>query len=233
MKKLFLALMCAAGLASCSLFDSIQNIEDLQKDWDDEFAEYPGMNANTQPLSGTAFSLPAGIEMTAMEGMEDQRENQTGFETFDGMYGSGLCVITTFTLTNTTNSTITITFPAGLMVQAASVEDQNGILVKDVEIKVKGGKKETIKLCFYCLNSSAHGSSSESRFSFAGVTNIKAFDAIFEVCAGKKVNIEEYSSLTFLKYFSLTTTIQELVWGTTMGRTYTKEEVEKYLKSIK
>lgn len=233
MRKFFLALLCVAGMTSCSLFDSVKNWEEIDEGTDSEYAEYPGMNANTEPLRGTTFTLPAGIEMSEMCGQDDQRENELGFESLDNMYGSGLCVIASFTLTNTTSSAITVTFPAGLMVQAASSEDQNGILVKDVEIKVKGNNTQDVTMMFYCLNASSHGSSSESRFTIAGVTTIDAFDAIFDVCAGKKVNIEEYSKLTFLKYFGAVTTIQELVWGTTQGRTYTKEEVEKYLKKIK
>lgn len=235
MKKIFLALMCTCFLASCSLFDAAKYSAEISDGTDPSFDEYPGMNANTQPLEGEIFNWPETFTLNSVIVGEqnDSTQNEDATVT-DDMYGSGLCVIVTLDLTNTQNKKDTLRLPAGLLVQATSSTYQNGILVKRVNIPFKANERRVVSVRFYCLNVAAHASNSEAQFApLSLITNVPAFDPLFNVCAGKKLNINSYKGLNILSYYGACVTVQEIVWAITQGKTFKEKEIKKYLKHVK
>ena len=237
MKKTLVALLCAIAMTSCSFISVIKNTEKIYEGTDATYDKYPGMNVNEEPLTGTPFALPAGIEIAnVFYGENNQRDEENQDESLsitDDMLGSGLCVIVSFDVKNTTGSKITLTLPAGLMLQAGSTEYQNGILVKDVNIEVGANKTRRVSVRFYCLNASAHASDASAAYSFCYITTIPAFRPLFNVCKKKRVNIDEYKSINILKYYSTATLVQEMVWAITQGKNFTEAEIEDYMKKVK
>lgn len=237
MRKFIFALMCVFAFCSCSLFDAISYADEINDGTDPSFDQYPGMNANTDPLTGIEFTMPDGIVLTdVVVGQQNQRdeENQDSeLEVKDDMYGSGLCVIVTLKLENTQNKKDTLYLPAGLMLQAASSSYQNGILAKRVRIAFKAYEKRTVSVRFYCLNTAAHASDADATYTLGPVTNNKAFDPLFNVCVGKKINISQYKSINILSYYGAATTVQQIVWAITQGKTFTEKDIKKYLKHVK
>ena len=237
MKKLFVALMCIGCLASCTLFDAMKYSEEIYDGADPSYDKYPGMNANTDPLTGTAFYWPEAFKINSViMGEQNQRDEEDQSEDLvisKNMYGSGLCVIVTLDITNVTSSKQTLVLPRGLLIEAASSAYQNGILVKDVKIPFKANEQRKVSVRFYCLNSSAHASDGEAVYGIGYVTNIAAFQPLFNVCEGKKLNIDQYSTLSILSYYSACTVVQEIVWAITQGKTFTEKEIKKYLKHVK
>ena len=236
MKKLFLLLLSVGMLSSCVFNDLFKYSAEIEDGTDPNFDEYPGMNINDDPLEGELFELPEDVYITMIFGEQNQREEEDQDEELKitgDMYGSGLCVIVTLEITNDNSKDISLRLPAGLMVQSASSSYQNGILVKDVIIPVKANKTRSVSVRFYCLNVDAHGSDSGSEYALAYITNVKAFEPLFNVCAGKKVNIDEYKTSGILKYYSTSILVQEIVWAITRGKTFTEAEIQKYMKHVK
>lgn len=236
MKKFLLALMCTGLLASCAFGDLIKYSEEINSGTDSNFDEYPGMNVNDNALTGTPFTLPAGITMEAITGQQNQEdeENQNEMAITDDMYGSGLFIIVTLKIKNASDKAQTVTLPAGLLMQSSNGNYQNGILVKDVDIRVKAEASREVTVRFYCLNSSLHGSDVDATYSpFAYVTNVTAFQPLFNVCEEKKINVEEYASIGILKYYTACGIVQEIVWAITKGKTFKEKDIRKYLKHVK
>ena len=238
MKKIYLALLCMATLmSSCSFIGIGGKMKDIEDGADPDYDKYPGMNVNTEPLKGRAFVLPAGIEIENIiygEGNQREEENQdASLAITDDMLGSGLCVIVNFNIKNVTDKNIDVTFPAGLMLQAAETSYQNGILVKDVNLTVVANTTRRISMRFYCLNSHASASSPSAMYGLSYITDIAAFQPLFNVCAVKRVNIDEYKALSILKYYSTCALVQEIVWAITQGKTFTEEEIRGFLNKVK
>ena len=237
MKKFLLALMCTGLLASCAFGDLIKYSEEINSGTDDSFAEYPGMNANDDALTGLPWAPPAGITIAEITGEKNQSREEDQDENLaitENMYGSGCFIIVTLNITNESTKAQTVTLPKGLLLQSSNGDYQNGILVKDVNIRVKAEASREVTVRFYCLNNSLHGSSSESLYSpLKYVTNIAAFEPLFNVCEEKKINIDEYSSLGVLKYYTACGIVQEIVWAITKGKTFKEKDIRKYLKHVK
>lgn len=238
MKKILMALLCLTCFASCTLFDAVKNSGEISEGTDPNFDRYPGMNVSELPLTGNVFTWPAAIRMNGIiTGQQNQSEDEDQDEDLkitDDMFGSGLFVIVTLELENLTNERQVLLLPHGLLLQSTSNSYQNGILVKDVEIPFEAKELRKVSVRFYCLNASASGSSAYSEYAPIGfVTNIPAFEPLFDVCEGKKLNIDQYKSISLLGYYGACTTVQEIVWAITKGKTFTTAEIKKYLKHVK
>lgn len=239
MKKIIFALMCITFFASCTFLDAIKYSDEIKAGTDPSYNEYPGMNANTQPLTGTLFVWPAAkfhLEGLAMgeQNQSSEEDRDDDMKVTDDMFGSGLFVIVTLDIKNLTDQHQVLELPRGLLLQSASTSYQNGILVKKVEIPFKANEERKVSIRFYCLNADLHGSDSGSEYAPLGlVTNIPAFEPLFNVCEEKKINIDEYKTISILSYYGACTTVQEIVWAITQGKTFTETEIKKYLKHVK
>ena len=237
MKKILLALMCIAGFASCTMIDAVKYSEEISDGTDASYDKYPGMNASTLPLTGKVLTWPSYIKLnnviTGEQNQSNEEDQDADMKVTDDMYGSGLFVIVTLVLENTSSSDQTLLLPRGLLIQSAESSYQNGILVKDVEIPFKAKEQRVVSVRFYCLNASAGGSSSSAVYGIGYVTNIPAFEPLFNVCENKKLNINQYKSSNILSYYGACTTVQEIVWAITKGKTFTEAEIKKYLKHVK
>ena len=237
MKKIFLALMCIACFASCTMIDAFKYSEEINDGTNADYDRYPGMNVNTEPLSGKVFTWPSYITINSVitgEQNQSQEEDQDAdMKITEDMFGSGLFVIVTLNLENTSSQEKTLLLPRGLLLQSASAYSQNGILVKDVEIPFEPKERRIVSVRFYCLNSSLGASTSSDVYGIGYVTNIPAFEPLFNVCEGKKLNINQYKSSNLLSYYGACTSVQEIVWAITKGKTFTEAEIKKYLKHVK
>ena len=238
MKKIIFALMCVAALASCSFMDAVKYSEEISAGTDPSYDKYSGMNASELPLTGIPYTLPIEFKLnnviTGQQNQSSEENQEDDLKITDDMFGSGLFIIVTLDIENNTDQRQVLTLPCGLLLQSTSNGYQNGILVKKVEIPFKANEKRTVSVRFYCLNSSAHGSDSGSEYAPLGlVTNIPAFEPLFNVCEGKKLNIDQYKSISILSYYGACTTVQEIVWAITQGKTFTEKEIKKYLKHVK
>lgn len=238
MKKILLALLCMTTFASCTLFDAMKYSAEINEGTIDDFDEYPGMNKNEDPLTGKEFVWPAAFHVNSIimgeQNQSDEEDQKEDLKVTDDMFGSGLFVIVTLEIENTTSSKQTLSLPHGLLLQSSSSDYQNGILVKDVEIPFKANETRKVTVRFYCLNASLHGSDSEAAYGPIGlVTDIAAFKPLFNVCEEKKINIDEYKSISILSYYGAATTVQEIVWAITKGKKFTEAEIRKYLKHVK
>ena len=240
MKKIFYALMCTAALAlvSCNLYDAMKYSQEISEGTDPSYDKYPGMNANEDPLTGRPFAWPATFKLNSLimgeQNQSSEEDQDASMKITENMYGSGLFVIVTLDITNLTNDDQVLELPHGLLIQATSSSYQNGILVKDVKIPFEPKETRQVSVRFYCLNSSLHGSDSGAEYAPLGlITNIPAFDPLFNVAEGKKLNIDQYKSISLLGYYGACTTVQEIVWAITKGKTFKESEIEKYLKHVK
>ena len=238
MKKIFLALMCVGFMASCTFSDLLKYSEEIKSGTIDDFNGYAGMNENDDALEGNPFVLPTGItiaEINGQQNQEDEEHQDSELKITEDMYGSGLFIIVTLNITNESDKAQTVKLPAGLLLQSSNGNYQNGILVKNVNIRVKAESSREVTVRFYCLNSSLHGSDVDAAYGpFKYVTNITAFQPLFNVCEEKKINIDEYSSIGILKYYTACTIVQEIVWAITKGKTsFTEKDIRKYLKHVK
>ena len=237
MKKILLALLCIATFSSCSFINVFKYSEEINEGADDMFASYPGMNVNEDPLEGIEFILPDGVEISQIiygEANQRDEENQDeGLTITEDMLGSGLCVIVTLEIENNNPEGLVLTLPAGLMIQSASGAYQNGILVKDVDIALAANKTRKVSVRFYCLNAALSASDNVSKYNLSYITNVSAFQPLFNVCATKRININEYKPINILKYYSTATLVQEIVWAITKGKAFTEAEIQKYLKKVK
>ena len=238
MKKIIFALLCTCCFCSCAFFDSITNANEISEGTDPSYDKYPGMNASTLPLTGIPYVLPDGFRLTRVimgeQNQSSEEDRDDDMKVTDDMFGSGLFVIVTLDIKNLTDQHQVLELPRGLLLQSASTSYQNGILVKKVEIPFKANEERKVSIRFYCLNADLHGSDSGSEYAPLGlVTNIPAFEPLFNVCEEKKINIDEYKTISILSYYGACTTVQEIVWAITQGKTFTEAEIKKYLKHVK
>ena len=239
MKKLLFALMCVATLASCSLWDAVKYSSEISEGTIDNYDKYPGMNVSELPLTGIPYVWPAAtfhLEGLAMGEQNQSREEDQDedMKVTDDMFGSGLFVIVTLDIKNLTDQRQVLELPRGLLLQSTSSSYQNGILVKKVQIPFKANEERKVSIRFYCLNASLHGSDSGSEYNqLSLVTNVAAFEPLFNVCEEKKINIDEYKTISILSYYGAATTVQEIVWAITKGKIFTEKEIKKYLKHVK
>ncbi|MCQ2143035.1 MAG: hypothetical protein MJY56_03090 [Bacteroidales bacterium] len=228
MKKFLCLVAAVAAMTGCALFEDIKSITDGE---DPDFNEYKGMNVNEETPTGKAFALPAGIE-ASLVGCEGDVDGLLG-EVSDDARGSGFLVIVELTLSNGNDSECEVVFPEGLVFVSASGDYQNGILVKETSISVPAGGERICKLHLYCLNSGRGASTSGGDFGIGVITDVEAFKPLFDVCRTKQVNIEEYKAGQYIKYYTIGTRIQEIVWAITKGKIFSTSEIADYLKKAK
>ena len=131
--------------------------------------------------------------------------------------GSGGLVSVLFNLKNTKNQAGTVEFPAGLLIESASGEYQNGLLVKKTSVVVPANGTLAVGLDMYCCNLSRHASDNDAVYKWPVITNNAELKKLFEAAKGKRINREEFTYTDVMDYYICTSTVQSIVWGITEG----------------
>ncbi len=181
----------------------------------------PGLGDTPGELTGTPFTLPAGIKLAAEIygggdqylywasgwGYEDYSHTFTrkdgtvesrGFATTraegDVVYrGSGYGYVDLMIqLENTESTSKTVTFPAALIVENISGLCQNGVLIKKTEVVVPANSTVSVCLAMYCGNASKSSASTYDEYVWGVVSNASPLLELCEMVKDKKINIEEF-----------------------------------------
>lgn len=179
-KLLWVALVCLTFL-SCSKKDSTDSDNP-------RIVLIPGFGNNAGEIPGTAFALPAGVQLQgSITGESMSNVCQT--------LGYGTLVDVYLELKNTTATEIKFTFPAGLTLYAASSGDQNGFVAQNYDVTIAAGVACIVKLNAYCINSSKSGSSSTSRYTWGPVCNAPAIVYFLKLLKDKDLSKDEDSQV--------------------------------------
>jgi hypothetical protein len=111
----------------------------------------PGMGPSKARPEGTAYTLPAGVQLEQpIKGYdffcvpEEQEEKEEK--------GSGGMVRLCLRFTNTTSQPITVTLPPGLIFISDKETTQNGLLIQVVTLEIPAQQQLFVPLYLYCLN---------------------------------------------------------------------------------
>ena len=133
--------------------------------------------------TGTAFTLPAGVTTVGtLKGPDASCDAATrvGF--------SAQLVEVCVTLHNSTTSTITTTFPAGIVLISKSAEVQNGTQVQPIAVPVRAGSDTTVILELYCVNLSRHATAPGDEYTLGVVTDNAGLREIATILANKVID---------------------------------------------
>jgi hypothetical protein len=172
--------------------------------------ERPGMADSLAAPVGTAWNLPAGLELDdPIKGhnaafpenckREDEKDPPPP-------RGSGDLIQVCMGFNNTTDQTIPLRMPPGLILVSDSAEVQNGILVTSVEVQVPARQQLFVPVRLYCLNASRSANGLFDTFRKGPVTEYSNFKELFTLLATKQVPVEDG-----------TNNLQEVVWNLSRG----------------
>lgn len=225
--------------------------------------EIPGLGEAEGELTGTPFKLPDGVVLTGEitgGGDQDGYWNLYGessmsyaFTAKDGTvttrslapktragenahyFGSGSsCVDLVIPMRNSRSSSVTVTFPAALILRNDAGDCQNGVLIKEVTVTIPAGADYRLHLAFYCGNLHKDTAGSDDRYSLGVVSDAKPLLDLCDRVKNKKINIEEFDPTKeedFDTYISQRTTLQVIVWLVTDGPGLTEEGIS-YINSL-
>lgn len=260
MKRLFkkngfwvLAMITAILLSACEKEEpEVAIIEDTP-------GEIAGLGETEGDLTGTTFKLPQGIELadkimggysasnyrssSAFDKTEllnnlvtiDKRVIQTRAGeisvNLDTIIGSGTWVSIFMPLKNTTSSTITVTFPAGLIAKSVSGECQNGVLLKKASVPIPKNSIYGVLLLMYCGNAHRSASYSTEEYVFTVVSNSSLIMDLCNRLKNKRMNNEEYpiglDGYSYdTQYLSYKSKLQSILWDLTdYGEALSQESI--------
>ena len=133
--------------------------------------------------TGAVFALPAGVTSDgALKGPDASCDAATrvGF--------SAQLVEVCVTLHNSTTSTITTTFPAGIVLISKSADVQNGTQVQPMVVPVRAGSDTTVVLELYCVNLSRHATAPGDEYTLGVVSDNAGLREIITILASKVVD---------------------------------------------
>lgn len=162
-------------------------------------ADLAGFGADERTPAGAPFILPAGLEIAGPLVGADDDGNCPAPSTED--VGSGLWVRACMPVRNRTGGPVSVIFPPGLVIVAASEGFQNGLLVERTVLTVpptSGGPgrlrdKEAhddvvyVPLHFYCINSAREGSTPSANYRLGPVTSPGALGDVFRLLEDKDI----------------------------------------------
>lgn len=257
MKKTILLL--TLGLLSCAITSCEKN--ELKNAVDYTPGEIPGLGDAEGELTGTPFGLPRGIELideitgnSSQSGywtldysvqripfkMKDgsvvtRSTAETTYSTSRHFYGSGYGYVDLLIpMRNTTGNSITVTFPAALILRNESGSCQNGVLIKKVDVEIPAGEDYYLNLAFYCGNAHKSSAGSNDIYSLGVVSDALPLLELCDKVKNKKINLEDFdyrSSEDYYTYKSQTDILQDIVWEVTDGEGLTSEEIA-YIESL-
>jgi len=145
-----------------------------------------GLGTSTDRPTGTSFALPQGV---AVKGTIAGAASDTCVPA--QTLGSGTVVNPCFTLQNSTGSTITLTFPSGLIFISSDLGVQNGLVINTVVVVLPPGPT-TILVPLYCVNLTRHGSSATDLFQLGPVSDDPVLKEIITILSGKNLAGHEF-----------------------------------------
>jgi len=170
-----------------------------------------GMGASHEALIGDAFVFSNNVEIKG------------GIKAVDFIYpGSGYCqvvgsgafVLVSMEFVNKTGKDTLLVFPAGLTFESTSTEDQNGMLIQHIQVRLtKGGTCNTLFYA-YCTNEHRSGSSNESKYAFGPICNAAPVRELIDLLKNKKVNLDPGEAPSILGPIGV---IQDWLWKITDG----------------
>lgn len=258
-KYLFLlACLFCCIIVSCSKDDD----EPQPKDYAP--GEIPGLGNAEGELTGTPFKLPDGVELTGeITGggdldrywnlSYDESSSNYAFTAKDGTvttrslapktragenayyFGSGYGYVDLIIpMRNSRSSSVTVTFPAALILRNDAGDCQNGVLIKKVTVTIPAGADYHLNLAFYCGNADKGAAGGSDRYSLGVVSDAKPLLDLCDRVKNKKINIEEFDPTKqedFSTYNEQRNSFQNIVWLITDDSGLTETEIS-YINSL-
>lgn len=254
MKKFCLFLL--AGILGCAAISCDKNDDSGPQSVDYPPGEIPGLGNADGELTGTPFTLPDGVTLTGdITGKGSQYDywdfsrfssNQYAFTTKEGIittrsfipktrageeqhyFGSGYGYVDLLIpMRNSRSSSVTVTFPAALILRNDAGDCQNGVMIKKVTVTIPAGTDYHLNLAFYCGNAHKGSAGSNDRYSLGVVSDAKPLLDLCDRVRNKKINIEEFSPTNredYDMYDSQKSRLQAIVWQVTDEKGLTEED---------
>lgn len=144
-----------------------------------------GKNAAFATPAGTAFTLPAGVELAGE--MTGDIEPSCGGKIFVEYGGDYLPVCVG--LKNTSTATVTVTFPAGLVFLAKDPTSQNGMILQSHDLEVKAGETAYFSFRLFCINEHCIYGRKEDRYTFGNVSTDPDILELIALAKPKKLKL--------------------------------------------
>lgn len=216
--------------------------------------EIPGLGNKEGEITGTQFQLPGGVSIVGSiwggyeypsrtRSMSINKHEFThkriniyatraaGGQKVETMIGCGEYVTLYMVLQNTSNKSVEVIFPAGLIAKSLSGNAQNGVLLKKTSLILNANSTKALILMMFCGNLDRHESSSDEEYKFVAVSNSSLIVDLCDRLKSKKLNYEEYNlpniyDITNLEnfdveayyssqYFENWDNLQEILWKLT------------------
>ncbi len=181
----------------------------------------PGIGSVEGELTGTPFVLPDGVTIIGdiaangssygywnfSEAKDYQITNKDGSVTTGQIlpktnrndslnyhyFGSGSGLVDLIIpMHNSNNNSVTVTFPAALVVRNIAGNCQNGILLKKVVVVIPANSDYYLNLSFYCANLTKETPGESDLYTFAVVSDADPLLELCDMLKNKKINIEEF-----------------------------------------
>lgn len=181
----------------------------------------PGIGSAEGELTGTPFVLPEGVSIIGdiaangssygywnfSEAKDYQITNKDGSVTTGQIlpktnrndsltyhyFGSGSGLVELIIpLHNSNNNSVTVTFPAALVVRNLAGNCQNGILLKKAVVVIPANSDYYLNLSFYCANLTKDTPGESDLYTFAVVSDADPLLELCDMLKNKKINIEEF-----------------------------------------
>ncbi|HMR93290.1 MAG TPA: thioester domain-containing protein [Chitinophagaceae bacterium] len=169
--------------------------------------EWKGIGHSPETPSGAAFHLPEGIEL-ANNVIKGYNRNECACRKEDVAChrGSGKLESVCPGFTNTTNQTIMVTVPSGLVIIATSTETQNGLVIQIETFEVPANSTVYYSVGAYCLNAGRSPSFTGDKFEFGPITQNEHIRELTELVKNKRIDTDDASA-----------TVQAALWNITDG----------------
>lgn len=176
----------------------------------------PGLGNTEGEITGTPFQFPGGVSIVGSiwggyeydpqtRGVSISKHEFTpkrisqyltraaGGQSVETMIGCGIWVKLYMVLQNTSNKSVEVIFPAGLIAKSLSGNSQNGVLLKKTSLNISANSTKGILLMMFCGNAERHPSSSDEEYIFVAVSNSSLIVDLCDRLKSKKLNYEEYN----------------------------------------
>jgi len=159
----------------------------------------PGLGLSKEAPEGPVFSLPPGLELQNPI-LAHSPENPVDCDNKypeDG-FGSGDAVTLCLIFRNTTDRSITLTLPPGLLVVAHSDKVQGGFLVQRTVIEVPAGDRYFAPLFLHCANEDRDPSTPGDEYALGPVISYPQFEQFYRLLEGKQISRQETAYVQFV-----------------------------------
>lgn len=198
MRVFLITFLIVVFIASCKKEDDDSNTTPI-------IINNGGFGSSTSNLTGTVFQLPNGVTYNGAI-------VSVGFSPCNPSYlydvSGGSYVLLSVPIRNTTNDTIAINFPAGLVCQCIDDFIQNGIILQACTIKLPPFFNSCINFNMYCINSGRGGPAGNEIYKKPIISNNQKLSEIIQLLSTKKSTwYQDPNASTYATY------IQDAIWS--------------------